>query len=89
MPLYEYRNDEHGVSVDLHLSAKALPDQIVLTRVRVPRSINCPRRAPTMDDELAKGYQKLEERGLLKGGGPQSLTTRQIKDAIQEPAAKE
>lgn len=88
MPLYEYANDEHGLTQTLQFPVNGRPDEIVLRRRTVPSrvTIGTGAKPPTMSDKLAQGYKDLEARGQLKPG-PATPTTQQIKQAIAMPDA--
>lgn len=88
MPLYEFINEEHGLTQTLQFPVGSRPDEIVLRRRTVPSrvTIGTGAKAPTMSDKLAQGYKDLESRGQLKAG-PNTPTTQQIKQAIAMPDA--
>lgn len=83
MPLYEFRNKELGLSVDVVIPVDKLCDQIVLERVRVPERIATGlNREPTQAERVIKGYHKLEETGALKNS---RYTPEQVKQAWAQP----
>lgn len=86
MPLYEFENADHGVTLLAQFPVDARPDTITLTRRTVPSRVTvCTgAKAPTMSDKLAQGYKDLESRGQLKEG-PKTMTTAAIKRAIAMP----
>jgi hypothetical protein len=86
VPIYEYRAEDTGTTVEVHYPVGKAPDSITLRRVRVPRRIATVgiARKPTQGDSLIEGYRKLEEKGghhLRKS----SFTPEQIKHAASLP----
>ena len=87
MPLYEFENAEHSVTLLAQFPAHARPDTITLTRRTVPSrvSICVGAQPPTMSDKLAAGYKHLEDTGKLAARGSAALSTATIKRAIAMP----
>ena len=86
MPVYEFECPQHDLTVDVHFPVGTAPDEIVLRRVRVPRTIATVTgaRPPTGGEQMLAGYKKLEERGQLSAR-PGSFTPAQIKAAAALP----
>ncbi|EIQ00746.1 hypothetical protein OpiT1DRAFT_05302 [Opitutaceae bacterium TAV1] len=87
MPIYEYNDPGTGAAVDLRFPPGKAPDTITLQRVRVPRRVGTiiGAKPPTMGDQLAAGYRKLEERGQLSPKGSRHLPISTIKAALAQP----
>ena len=91
MPLYEFRDESTGASVDLHLPADSLPDEIVLKRVRIPRTIHAlARSGQTVEQaghqKLAGALRKFEARGELRQTKPGHLSMKDYQRAMALPA---
>ena len=79
MPLYEFENQERGLTVEVHLPVSELVDTIVLTRRTVPRSVGTPLATPpSQERSVLAGYSALEDSGGLRGS---RYTPEQIKAA--------
>ena len=79
MPLYEFENQERGLTVEVHLPVAELVDTIMLTRRTVPRSVGTPLATPpSQERSVLAGYSALEDAGGLRGS---RYTPQQIKDA--------
>ena len=79
MPLYEFENQERGLTVEVHLPVAELVDTIMLTRRTVPRSVGTPLATPpSQERSVLAGYSALEDAGGLRGS---RYTPEQIKAA--------
>jgi hypothetical protein len=86
MPLYQFESEEHGVSVDLPFAVDARPQTIVLRRRTIPVRVGTITGAkpPTMGEQLAAGYKRLEDKGQLQSG-PSHLPLSTVKRALSQP----
>lgn len=87
MPLYEYENSVHGITIDLRLPVDDRPDKIVLTRRRVPSGVTVGTGTPppTLGDRLAVGYKTIEAAGHLRDHQAGYLDTATVKRALAMP----
>jgi hypothetical protein len=88
MPLYEFTNEELGLTALVPFSIAERPDEIVLKRAAIPSriSVGVGARPPTQGEKLAQGYKKLEDMGgLMKTAGKDYLPISAIKEAIATP----
>ena len=86
MPLYEFTNEQHGLSVTVPFPVSDRPNSITLPRAAVPSSITVGvgARPPTEGDKIAQAYKHVEQAGGLARGG-NYLSTAAVKRAIAMP----
>lgn len=91
MPLYEFKNEEHGVAVQILFAVADRPGEIILKRASVPSriTVGTGARPDTHSSRVLKGYRKLESAagGLSAAPGKSYLNANQIKAACALPDA--
>lgn len=88
MPLYEFTNKEHGISVTVPFAVNDRPNAITLVRTSVPSRlmIGTGAKPETHSDKLRKGYKQLEDSGGLRAtAGKNYLPVSTIKRALAMP----
>lgn len=87
MPIYEYENPEHGITVALRMPVNERKNEIILKRKQIPShlTVGVGAKPPTMGEKLHQGYKVLEECGQLKETGGNYLPLDTVKKVLAAP----